>query len=144
MWLDFFMYNGENYFSGTIIKVNYFRGTRLTQGEVAFVCIDGNSGNYYVKHIHDGYRLQGMTFEAFRSSIIEVTDRKDPRVHCPVRKRRSEFDIPGMLGGWAWYVALMLLFSIFKDRWVLYFFTTLYFFAWRRKKINEEGYYIEW
>jgi len=143
-WRNWFEYEGKRYYTGTVIKIIYFRGMYKSTTEVAFTGVDIRTGHHFVKYIYQGYRGHGMTEKGFYSSIIEVTDKVDSHVRYPVRKRWSEFEIPGMLSGWTWYIALMLLFTIFKDRWVLYFFTTLYFFAWRRKKINEEGYYIEW
>ena len=62
----------------------------------------------------------------------------------PTKKKMNEFDIKGMFLGWAWYIFLMIIATIFRYNFAWWFLISVVFFSWRSDKIKKEGTYIEW
>lgn len=137
MWQNYFIINGEKYYTGTIFIINDMG----KQVEASFICYDLEHSKYIYKieecmwHSPDKY---------FQKNFISVTNKRDNRVHMPVVKKRKDLDIDGLFIGWVWYVFLMALSIIFNGTigfWILF---SVIFFSWRSNKIKEEGTYIEW
>lgn len=137
MYRNYFVVDGEKYYTGTIFTLNEM-GKEV---EATFICYDTEHNRYI-------YRIDGCTWRSsdkyFQKFFIAVTDKRDSKEHMPVKKKMNEFNISGMFLGWVWYIFLMLIIVLFRERIGLWILTTAVFFSWRSNKIKKEGTYIEW
>ena len=139
MYRNYFEYNGKKYYTGAVLLIHY-RDKKNT--EATFVCYDIDNSRFVLKvNNHKLYAPDKWFWEVY---FIDITNKIDTNVRFPVKKRRPELEIDGMLNGWAWYIVLMLLSAFFKDAVGLWAFISLVFFTWRSDKINKEGTYVEW
>ena len=129
--------NGTKYYTGSVFILNHMG----KHAEATFVYCNSDH-NYYFFKING--KDCGMSGEAFNANLVEITNKFNTNVRMPIRKRKNEFEIDGMLIGWAWYIFLMAISFIFKDAFILWILITVIFFAWRAKKIKKDGEYIEW
>ena len=137
MWQNYFEYNGEKYYTGTVFVVRRM-GSNV---DATFVCYDVQK-SWYVYKV--GVATIYSTDNMFWSNFVSLTNRVNLNTHVPTLKKRKELDIDGMSIGWTWYIVLMLISSIFKDAVGLWAVISIVFFTWRHEKINKEGTYIEW
>jgi len=135
---NYFDFNGKRYYTGTVIIVTDHLGKQV---EATFICYDVDHASYVYKVNNCRWRLKE---EHFRRALVAVTDTAHSDVRLPVVKKKNEFDIEGMFLGWLWYVFLMALSIIFKDRIGLWIMISVIFFSWRSNKIKKEGMYVEW
>lgn len=137
MYRDYFLVNGKKYYTGTVFIVNNMGN----QVEATFVCYDYEHSLYL-------YEIKGCVWRSgdkvFWRKFINVTNKKNYNVHIPVTRTRRDMDIDGLFLGWVWYIFLMTISIIFNDRIGLWILISVVFFSWRKKKIKEEGTYIEW
>jgi hypothetical protein len=137
MWQNYFLVNEKKYYTGTVFIVK----DGLWEVEAVFVCYSTNSGDYV-------YRIKEKTFfadyENFCRVFISVTDKRDERVRMPVQRALRDRDIENLPLGWIWYIFLMAISTIFHGNIILWIFISYVFFSWRKKKIEQEGTYIEW
>lgn len=142
MWQDHFVFEGKTYYTGTVFKVKeYEYPFGICEKEAAFIAYNPE---YKMLEFQVGPQRKGQRPDMLKSWIVSVTDKKNERVRCPVRKKRDELQIDGMLIGWMWYIVLMAVATIFNGRIGLWGLISWIFFSWRAKKIEKEGYYIEW
>lgn len=137
MLINYFILNGEKYYTGTVFIVKDMR----ERVEATFVCYNDENG-YYVYKLKE--KTVFMDYEGFCRRFIAVTDKRDERVRMPERKVLRDRDIENLPLGWMWYIFLMLIATIFKGNVILWIFFSWVFFNWREKKIQKEGTYIEW
>ena len=137
MYQDYFIVNGEKYYTGTVFLVKDLGN----QVEATFICYD-TERHHYVYKIKD-CRMRSPD-KIFWNTFIAVTDKINSAAHPPVTCVKRDRDISGLFIGWVWYVFLMAISTIFKDAIGLWIFISIVFFNWRSKKIKEEGTYIEW
>ena len=137
MMQNYFVVNGEKYYTGTIFIVNQM-GERT---EASFICYDTERLRYI-------YQVKACRYyvdqKSFQRNFISVTDKIDVNVHMPVNKTFKDTEIDGLFLGWLWYIFIMAISTIFYDRIGLWILTSVVFFNWRKKKIEEEGTYVEW
>ncbi len=137
MLINYFLVNGEKYYTGTVFRIK----DGLRESEAAFVCYNDENG-WYV------YKLNGKTcfadYKNFCREFISVTNKRDERVRMPERNVLRDRDIENLPLGWMWYIFLMAIATIFKGNVILWIFFSWVFFNWREKKIQKEGTYIEW
>ena len=134
---DYFIYNGKKYYSGTVIIVKE-RGQNV---EASFICYDEDQ-NKYIYVINDCKHYVYPKF--FEDVLVEVTDKVDGSVHMPQAKQKKDMKIEGLFEGWVLYIVLMAVSTIFVCNVGLWILWSYLFFSWRKKKIEEEGTYIEW
>lgn len=134
---NYFVVNGERYYTGTVFITNYMGVVR----EATFICYDTESKHYAYKTEHQTWRMPEETFHKF---LVDVTNKINNNVHMPITKKKKDFDINGMFIGWVWYIFLMLIFTIFNHAILWWILTSIVFFSWRSEKIKKEGTYIEW
>lgn len=137
MHRGYFEYNGKRYYTGTVLIVKYMS----EEVEATFICYDEQS-KYYVCKIRQ-FKMWYPESQFF-NAIIRVTDTSNNSVHMPQQKVKKDTHIDGLFIGWVWYIFLMGISTIFKDAFGLWIFISIVFFNWRKKKIEEEGTYIEW
>ena len=134
---NYFKYQGKKYYTGTVMIVHNFKPKQ----EATFLCYDTEREMYIYQikqckcHMNEDY---------FFNSIISITDRTNRSVHIPEVKTRKECHIDGVMFGWAIYIFLMIVTTIFNDRIMMWAIWSIVFFAWRSEKIKEEGNYVEW
>lgn len=144
-YVDHITINGETYYTGTVFLVKGMYLSYPHNYEATFVYYDPERN--YVRYIlhRFGDRVDvSYPKDTFERIVISVMDKKDATVKCPEKKRRPEMQIDGMFDGWVLYIVLMAVFSIFKDNIGIWCLLSYYFFSWRHKKIEKEGYYYEW
>lgn len=99
-FLNYFVWNGVKYYTGTVIVVKDM-GRPV---EAAFVCYD-KTYNRYVYKIKD---WQCSVYpKQFEELLVEVTDKRNNKVHMPVVKTLKDSQIEGLFLGWMWYIFLM-------------------------------------
>lgn len=134
---NFFLFNGVKYYTGTIIIINHLG----KQSEGSFICYDTE----YKKYI---YKINESRCQAhlahFQRNLIKILDKHDPNVQMPRIEHCRDTEINGLFIGWLIYVFLAFLCIIAKNGLLYLIFLSVLFFAWRAKKIKEEGTYIVW
>ena len=134
---NYFVIDGKKYYTGTVFIVNDIDGPT----EASFICYDTERSRYIYKLRDCRYYVDQKTFE---HKFISVTDKFDHKINMPVTKIMKDSEIDTLFIGWIWYVFLMAISTIFKGAICLWLLISIVFFAWRKKKIKEEGTYIEW
>lgn len=139
---NYFVYNGKQYYTGTIFIVN----EHSKQIEAIFICYNMDTKKYIYKTKNktiDGCKW--MVYEKyFYNHLVSVTDKIDNTAHMPFVKQFKDSQINGLFLGWMWYIFLLIISVIFKDAIGLWILWSVVFFSWRKKKIKKEGTYIEW
>jgi hypothetical protein len=134
---NYFVIDGKKYYTGTIFIVNDIGN----QTEASFICYDTERSRYVYK-IKDC--IHHVDPKTFNTRFISVTDKFDYKIRMPVTKVMKDDEIDGLFLGWIWYIFLMATSTIFKGAIGLWCLISIVFFSWRKKKIEEEGTYIEW
>lgn len=134
---NYFVINGEKYYTGTIFIVKEME----QQVEAAFVCYDQGRKKYVYKIKDHTWHVDEQTF---RNRFVDLTNRVDQTTTEPTMKTKSDMRIGGLFFGWIWYIFLMAISAIFKDAIALWILISVVFFSWRTAKIKKEGTYIEW
>ena len=134
---NYFICNGERYYTGSIFIVNNMG----QHAEASFVCYDENRKRYV-------YKIKDHTWHVdeknFNNNFIRVTSKVDHHTTEPTVKTKRDTQIDGLILGWMWYIFLMATSVIFKDVILLWTLISVIFFSWRANKIKKEGTYIEW
>ena len=137
MFQNYFVINGQKYYTGTVFIVNNMG----KQAEASFICYDTERKKY-------AYKIKDCVWyadpENFQKMFVSTTNKTNNLTSVPTTKTKKDRDVDGMFIGWVWYVFLMGISIIFKDAVALCILISIIFFSWRAKKIKEEGTYIEW
>ena len=134
---NYIIVNGKKYYSGAIFIIREHGRNK----EAVYIGYDSKYNTYHFRI--DGKRCT-MRLKSFQEYLVDTTIRVDTNVCQPETKRINEFKIDGLLLGWIWYIFLMAISTIFKERAGLWILISATFFDWRFRKIKEEGTYIEW
>lgn len=137
---DYFIFNGEKYYTGTVFIINHFNNRPV---KAAFIYYDTDYENYKYK-ILDCDDTWIVNKKQFNKWIVNVTDETDTSVRMPQTKYLKDSQVSGMPLGWLWYIVLMLFGVIVKGQIIWWTFVSVVFFSWRRAKMKKEGTYIEW
>lgn len=143
-----FEYNGGLYPTGIVLRI---RGVdkhgNPTVKRAVFIwhIVDKD---WYVIHV-DGHP-DTYTKERFYNNLIEVVGEfdfesiKDPLDRWKIDTRaptlRDELNADGMIIGWAWYIFVMVISTLFYDRIGMWIFASIVFFKYRRNKLREAGF----
>lgn len=151
MRVGFFIYNGNKYPSGTIIKVrmndNVIGAEYITDACFCFVILE--SGRYVFKVRDKKYcypqALFWQVFEGVTNSIDQqYVIQAETEVFGFYRPKKlsftEELNIDGMFLAWLWYIFIMLVAIIFNDRLVIWIAASIIFFNYRKRKLRKEGY----
>ena len=134
---NYIIVNKTKYYTGTVFVIN-FNGKIQ---EAAFVCSIPKANKILFKLSDKRWWINA---DDFRKRIIEITNKVDTSVRMPIENTMKDRYIDGLFIGWLWYIFLMSISVIFKDAIGLFVLISVVFFSWRKKKIKEEGTYIEW
>ena len=136
MYLNYFVHNGQRYYTGTVAVLK-----TGDQNPCTFICYDVVH-DMYVWRV-SGYRqfIRGKDHDRW---IVSITGDVNKNVRMPVQKTMKDEHIPGLALGWVWYIFLMAISTLFKGNVCFWAAISVLFFAWRKKKIKEEGTYYEW
>lgn len=140
---NYFVVNGKKYYTGTVFNLKGI-GSLV---EATFIYYDTDRKRYVYKaknSVGNDSLVQNADEKYFWSRFVSVTDKVDFSVHMPTTKTRKDSEVDGLFVGWIWYIFLMVVGFIFYDRIGLWIAISIAFFVWRKKKIEEEGTYIEW
>lgn len=134
---NYFVVDGIKYYTGTVFVIKDYHKNL----EATFVCYDTECQKYIYKLKHVEYHAH---LDYFRDVFVCVTDKVDNSIHFPEEKVLPDSMISGLTLGWAWYIFLMLIATIFKGNVILWILISYVFFDWRKRKIEKEGHYVEW
>lgn len=137
----YFIYNGAQYPTGTVIRFKDFFKEKIRLA--SFIYYDTEKKMYVIRYEDDGKRWYILEKE-FIFHIQGITDKFAPDVKIPEEKQLPDSKIEGMTIGWVWYITIMLIMTIFNGRILGWILVSIYFFSVRKKKIKKEGNYIEW
>ena len=141
---NYFVYNGVKYYSGTIIKIKRFGTTK----EAVFLGHNTDINQYMVRF--DASNVVFYRSDAFNKDIVEITNQsngnfidwtqsENERLHPKLTMER-EMSTDGMILAWIWYILIMLVAVIFKDRIGIWALASIIFFNYRNKKLKERGF----
>jgi hypothetical protein len=136
MFSNYFIYNGKKYYTGTVVVLK-----NGSNNVGSFVCHNLDSDLYTFNMSGHRYHFRKNDFER---CVVSITEKIDTTVRIPVQKTMKDSYISGMSLGWVWYIFLMAISTLFKGNICFWIMISILFFAWRRKKIKEEGTYYEW
>lgn len=140
---NYFIYDNQVYYTGQVVLLKCF-GEEM---EAAFVCYNKLSKRFtfhlnHWKHNHD----IGLPQEDVRKQLIKVyTGMRNPYVRYPTTRHQYDSEIKGLPLAWSWYIFLMVISVVFKDRIGLWIFYSIVFFSYRSKKkkstVHADWYY---
>ena len=138
---DYFIHNGIRYPCGTQVKLK-----RAYPGghELAYFVYYDTEHNFVSYVMCATGNRSGCSMKAFLQRFDGVTGMHNPYLHPPRTIQLKDSQIPKLVVGWIWYIAIMLFLAITTiviPGWII---TSIIFFRWRDKVIKEEGYYIKW
>jgi hypothetical protein len=134
---NYFEYEGKKYYTGTVLIVK----NNGEQKKAIFICYDLQRDKYVYQIGDCKYHLNKNDFQ---KRLVCITQQLDNSVKIPVTKTKTDMQISCLFIGWTWYIFLMSISAIFNDAIGLWILISVVFFNWRKKKIKEEGTYIEW
>jgi hypothetical protein len=133
-------YKGEYYDVGTICKIKgrdgkpklvKFKGWHFNDDRSNFELIDKNDGSYT---LYDNYNRLGVNEYCLEIVMpvyppkLEKIETSGGKVGLPDRDKPPSWDIEV---AWIWYIVVMVVAIIFKDRWLIWGFATAIFFLWK-------------
>lgn len=141
MYQDYFIYNGNKYYSGT--QINILQSNSNNTYDLAYFIyydVDYDAVWYQIACTN---QLRFSSMKTFLKNFGGVTGKVEPAIHPPVEKKLKDSQIPKLFFGWCWYIFIMLLLFIFKEAIFGWIISSIVFFSWRSDVIEKEGYYIE-
>ena len=135
---DYFIFNKNKYYTGTIIEIQNDKKEFFSFNKtLKFSRYDNYCNAYCFTSLHDiwtEYKIQAENIELYINKIlVEVKKDED---NC--NKTNPQY-IDGIIVAWSWYVILMffsLCLSGVSTKILALIGTTVVFFNWRNKKIN--------
>jgi hypothetical protein len=137
MYQNYFVVNDVKYYTGSVFIYN----EGLKEEEMSFICYDTAKDIYIYKRKEC---ICNTPSKLFWKQFVATTNKVNKNVHMPMEKVLKDRYIADLPLGWAWYIFLMMVATIFKGAIVLWILISYVFFNWRSKKIKKEGTYIEW
>lgn len=147
MMQNYFIFNGISYYSGTIIKIKASNSCVKTT-EAVFLGYETDRHKYVLSY--EGNKEVWYPEDFFNDIFIGVTKSCDKQYQNWVDTRiyshnhsptfADELNIDGMFIAWIWYVFIMVVAIIFKDRLVIWIFASIIFFNYRNEKLRKAGY----
>lgn len=137
----FVRYNGQCYDVGTRLRIRSSLQSWAPIYDGIIIAIDGYK--FYVQTT-DGHRLCISKEDPYRSveklivEIIVPVYYTDKTAYLPTNDRMPppEWDVAI---GWVWYILIIAVGSIFKDRIGIWAMATAYFFLWKNGFFNRKG-----
>lgn len=146
---NYFIYNGEKYYAGSVMKVKQWDNIsgREVERDATFICSDTERDRIIFRiqnHTHS-YPKENFN-QIFIRIINKVGDQHNIQYseqHLTENRKKTfseELSIDGMLIAWMWYIFIMAATTIFNDRIGIWILTSIVFFGYRSKKLKERGY----
>ena len=153
--VGYFYYNGVKYPTGTEFLMNLEPDAngKVHQRVCTFLFYNKKYDVYVSEYIPSSNSIYGtnqpqyicrLNREKFYANFAGVTGSTNSKYKPLETKQKSDSQIDGMVIGWMWYIAMMIVVTIFKQRVLGWIALTIIFFVWRHSKIKKEGYYYEW
>ena len=140
---DYFIHDGVTYTSGAQIRLMNFPYDNIDRRELAYFWYYDTE--YDMVWCKMAFTLQnyGCSSKAFFKRFGGATGEFNKSIHPPEVKQLKDSQIPRLVGGWVWYIIIMLCLTITTVRVPGWIITSLIFNSWRKKVIKEEGHYTE-
>ena len=128
----FLRYQGKCYDVGTKLKFTFYGTTQ--EGTIELI-----SHNHVYIRTTNGTILQLSKTLPLDNAIIEIID----PVYCEEPQQQHQVNsgvipsINDVFVGWVWYLVIMVVGVIFKDRWAIWIFATIIFFTWKNGGIKK-------
>ena len=132
-----FIFNGQSYYIGTIVKIN-----EQYQGQVMFNSVLKFTGYNFYEDVYcfsslqdcwEIYKLSDEQIKLYVSEILKecVTEQHNKSAHVAY--------VEGIVSAWIWYILIMF-FALFlngvENVIIIWCITTFVFFYWRHYKIK--------
>lgn len=151
-YYDYFEYEGNKYPLNTVVTIkkdklngSYFLGIEDKQTVVLDHYLDCRG-----KHIYYVFKNYTAWDEPY-CYVIEDVDPNDwidkiiTQNEVNIKKPYERFvydndsEVDDVIGGWIIYIITMISLFIFKDRWIGWILASVFFFNWRRKKLQRKS-----
>lgn len=143
MWQNYFEYDGTKYYTGTQIRILKYPYDNPAFNDIAyFIYYDTEYDVVWYKMAYT-WQNKGCSMQMFLKEFGGATGKVDTSIHVPQKNQLKDNQIPKLFIGWIWYITIMIILVIFKDRILGWFFTSVVFFSWRKNVIKKEGTYVE-
>lgn len=140
---EYFVYNGKQYNSGTLIYVMWASSITRTMCKTLATFGEHNvDRNIYTFSI-DGYMHSRSEVDFYNMLCGIYGEISVNNIGNLIHKKltfNDEIEIEGMLVSWIWYIVIMAVAIIFKERILIWVFASIIFFSYRNKKLKEAGY----
>ena len=128
-------YHGQYYDIGTKVKIKI--GPNQTTETIFLGWSVNRSGNGKSFECEYPYS-ERYHCSATEQYIVEIINPVYPLLK-PITQQTTNRNCPNSWDveiAWVWYVLIMIVGAIFKDRWIIWIFGTLFFFAWKNGFLN--------
>ena len=134
---NYFIYNGKQYFIGTIIEINTtYQSYCGFHSKLQFQGYNTIDNLYYFSSLYDSWEIYKFSYSQVSLYIEKILITESLRFNNKTTK--SEY-IDGIISAWIWYILIMIGALFFKgigNILITWIFTSWIFFTWRYKKIN--------
>ena len=143
---NYFKYKGKVYTAGTVVKFKSQDGKKVKYGRfTSYSNYDLKRFSFEVSNnIKRNYKYGGLrtiSEEELETQIQEIVIPREGMLgHTKPANKPSDWEIDGLMIGWAIYIAAMVFCAIFTQRFVGWTLGSVVFFSWRYQKIKEAGY----
>ena len=148
---NYFVHNGQRYYTGTEIIVKQsekFITGRMVDTKAIFMYFNTDTENFVFKinnceHLYPK-KMFDKVFVGVGDNVVDCETYKSNIAASNItiqqkHKFSDELRIDGMFLAWIWYVFIMAIAVIFRDRIGIWILASIIFFTYRNKKIKEEG-----
>lgn len=144
MYQNYFIYNGEKYYSGSNIKINHIVYDGILKNQIK----NGTFLYYDTKYKKYVYSVNEKKYFAnedeFYNKIVSADACCDNVSFSYNVNQMKESKIDSLFIGWIAYIVAMLFATMCNSRILLYVIISFVFFNYRKSKLKTEGYYYEW
>jgi hypothetical protein len=136
---NYFIHNGQKYYTGTKIRIQAHNGYGNCPQTATFVDYDSDTKEYHFKISN---RVITYNHRSWTSYFLGIYGEPAPSPPAKEWTFRKELDVNGMLNAWMWYLFLMVITTIFKGN--VFYWATIsgIFFKYRNEKLRKAGYKV--
>jgi hypothetical protein len=137
-------FRGEYYDVGTICKIKgpygprvvKFMGWHFDNNRWNFELVNKGEGGLYDRYDNAGVNMYCIEIIVpIKAQLQSVADQSGNNFGLPERDKPPSWDIEV---AWIWYIVIMAVATIFKDRFLIWGFTTAVFFLWKNGFLNNK------
>lgn len=133
-------YKGEYYDVGTIAKIKGPYGPVLARfvgwrygDRGCFELVDDKAFGLYDTYNRAGVMDYCLEIVVPVKPNLQQAETPTDKYSLPDREKPPSWDVDV---AWIWYIVIMVVAAIFKDKWLIWGFTTLIFFGWKNGFLN--------